>query len=124
MKPLNVVVAQMDPQKAQAIAASLNNYFRSVSVAESKEELRHAIPRKRADVAVVDLEMISLSELEELHRDLPATVLVCTHRIPDEEMWTDAMSAGAADVCDNENVGAVVNSALRSIGIKARSQAA
>ena len=123
MKPLNVVVAQMDPKKAEAIAASLHNYFRTVSVAQSKEELRHAIPRKRADVAVVDLEMITLAELQELHRDLPATVLVCTHRIPDEEMWTDAMSAGAADVCGNENVGTVVNSALRSVGMS-RQQAA
>lgn len=124
MKPLNVVVAQMDPKKAEAIAASLNNYFRSVSVARSKEELCLAIPRKRAEVAVVDLEMISLEELEQLHRDLPATAIVCTHRIPDEEMWAGAMSAGAADVCENQNVGAVVNSALRSIGVKARSQAA
>jgi DNA-binding NarL/FixJ family response regulator len=124
MKPLNVVVAQMDPKTAEAIAASLHNYFRSVSVARSKEELCNAIPRRRADVAVVDLEMISLAELEQLHRDLPATAIVCTHRIPDEEMWTGAMTAGAADVCDNQNVGAVVNSALRSVGAKAQAQAA
>ncbi|MBV9087119.1 MAG: hypothetical protein JO187_02545 [Acidobacteria bacterium] len=124
MKPLNVVVAQMDPKAAEAIAASLHNYFRSVSVAQSKEELRHTIPRKRADVAVVDLEMISLAELEQLHRDLPATAIVCTHRIPDEEMWADAMSVGAADVCDNQNVGSVVNSTLKSVGLLSRSQAA
>jgi len=124
MKPLNVVIAQMDPKKAEAIAASLHNYFRSVSVARSKEELCHAIPRRRADVAVIDLEMITFAELAQLHRDLPATALVCTHRIPDEEMWTGAMSAGAADVCENQNVGTVVDSTLRSVGVKAQAQAA
>ena len=124
MKPLNAVIVQIDPSKAEAIAASLNDYFRSVSVAHSKEELRYAIPRKRADLAVIDLEMFSLAELEQLHQDFLATALVCTHRVPDEEMWMNAMSVGAADVCDNENIAAVVDSALRSLGLQTRSQAA
>lgn len=124
MKPLNVVVAQMDSRKAESLAASLHNHFRTVSVARSLEELRNAIPRHRADVAIVDLELVSVPEVAELHSEFGATHLICTHRVPDEEMWTSAMSAGAADVCPNDNVPTIVGSALKSLGMMSQAQAA
>jgi hypothetical protein len=29
--------------------------------------------------------------------------IVCTHRTPDEVMWTEAMDAGALDCCFNDD---------------------
>jgi DNA-binding NarL/FixJ family response regulator len=124
MKPLNIVVAQMDSKKAEMLAASLHDHFRTVSVARSLEELRSAIPRHRADVAIVDLELVSVPEVAELHSEFAGTRLICTHRVPDDEMWTSAMSAGASDVCPNDSVPFIVVSALRSIGLMTQAQAA
>jgi hypothetical protein len=43
---------------------------------------------------------------------------VCTHRIPDEEMWMAALSAGACDVCPADDVNNVLSSILRSTAIR------
>ena len=124
MTPLNVVVAQADSQRAEALAASLHAHFRSVSVARSLEELRDAIPKNRAEVAIVDLELVSLPEVQELHREFTGTCIVCTHRLGDEEMWTSALSAGASDFCSNADARDVVLAALRAVSSQNRSSAA
>ena len=46
--------------------------------------------------------------------DLP---IVCTHRVPDEEMWMAALEAGASDVCPTDDVENVLTSVLRSTGL-------
>lgn len=115
MKPLTAVVAQIDSKNAEVLAANLHNHFRSVSVARSLEELRAAIPKHRADVVVVDLEMADLSEIEHLHQEFEGTSIVCTHRLADEEMWTSAISAGASDVCSNADIRGIVLSVLRTV---------
>ncbi len=124
MKPLNVVVAQSDAHYAERLAASLYNHFRSVSVARSSEELRDSIPKHRADLAIVDLELVNLDEVQDLRHKFQDTTIVCTHRVPDEEMWASALAAGASDICQSADVNKVVNSALRSLGVLAASQAA
>ena len=72
------------------------------------DELRTAIPKHRADLAVVDLDLITLPDIQTLHREFPHTVVVCTHRTPDEEMWPSVMDAGAADFCQSSDVRAIV----------------
>jgi DNA-binding NarL/FixJ family response regulator len=124
MRPLNVVVAQMDSRNAERLAACLYDHFRSVSVARSLEELRDAIPKHRADVAIVDLELVALPELEDLHQKHRSTTLVCTHRVADEEMWAQALSAGASDMCTSTDLKEVVKSTLRSLGLLSASKAA
>ena len=69
MKPLNVVVAQHDSLSAEVLAASLQYHFRVVALARSLDEVRSAIPKHRADVAVIDLEMTSLNDIDALHRE-------------------------------------------------------
>jgi len=113
MKPLTVVIAQNDPKNAEILASSLHSHFRAVSVARSVDELRTAIPKHRADLAVVDLELASLPDIAQLHREFPQTVVVCTHRSPDEEMWTSVMNAGAADFCQTSDVRSIVMAANR-----------
>jgi len=124
MKPLNVVVAQLDSNNAQHLAASLYGHFRSVAVARSLEELRDAIPLTHADLAIVDLELVGFAELEDLHRIYSHTSIVCTHRCADEEMWASALAAGAIDMCSSTDVGDIVCCTLRSLDAAAGSQAA
>jgi DNA-binding NarL/FixJ family response regulator len=124
MRPLNVVVAQLDSKNAELLAASLYGHFRSVAVARSLEELRDAIPKHHADVAIVDLELVGLPALEDLHQHFGSTSIVCTHRVADEEMWASAMAAGASDMCSSTDVDDIVYSTLRGLDARAASQAA
>ncbi len=111
MKPLSVIVAQSNTKTAESLARSLHNHFRVVNVARDVNELRNSIPRHRADVAVVDLELAGLIEIHELHKEFGATIIVCTHRLADEKMWTDALAIGAADCCNASDVRAIVMAA-------------
>jgi DNA-binding NarL/FixJ family response regulator len=111
MKPLSIVVAQSNPKAAEFLACSLHTHFRVINVASNVDELRISIPRHRADVAVVDLELAGLIDVEALHKEFGATTIVCTHRLADEKMWTDALAAGAADCCNASDVRAIVMAA-------------
>jgi DNA-binding NarL/FixJ family response regulator len=113
MKPLTVVVAQSDPTGAEALAASLLSHFKAVHVARSLEEARMSVPKHRADLLVIDLELASLPEVEQLRRDLPATAVVCTHRLADEDLWMQALAAGAVDCCHSSDVRSIVLAADR-----------
>ena len=68
MKPLSVVVAQSNSKTGETLAKSLYNHFRAVNVVSGVEELRYAIPRHRADVAIVDLELANLHDSRNYHR--------------------------------------------------------
>jgi len=124
MRPLNVVVAQLDSKNAEHLAASLYGHFRSVAVARSLEELRDAIPITHADVAIVDLELVGLADLQELHQAHLGTSIVCTHRCADEEMWASVLAAGASDMCSSIDVDGIVYCTLRSLDAAAASKAA
>src|SRR5689334_20282138 len=108
MKPLSVVVAQSNSKTAEMLARSLYNHFRVVNLAGNLDELRFAIPRHRADVAIVDLELAPLDQVHEITREFGATRVICTHRLADEKMWTEALAAGAADCCYASDVRAIV----------------
>ena len=108
MKPLSVVVAQSNSKTAEMLEKSLYNHFRVVHLAGDVDALRLAIPRFRADVAIVDLELAALSEVQQLKKDFAATTIVCTHRLADETMWANALAAGAVDCCYASDVRAIV----------------
>jgi DNA-binding NarL/FixJ family response regulator len=119
MKPLTVVVAYGDPKSAEALAVSLRHHFKAVYVARDLEEARGAVPRHRADLLVIDLELASLAAVEQLRRDLPATAVVCTHRLADKNLWSRARAAGALDCCHTSDVRSIVLAADREHGIAA-----
>ena len=123
MQPLNVVVANNDSQAASQLAASLNPHFRTVSVARSLDEVRHAIPKHRAHLAIVDLELASVQDVQRLAHEFGHTKIVCTHRIPDEEMWASALAAGAIDCCPIDDPAGIVATVSRNVHM-ARSSAA
>ena len=111
MKPLSVVVAQSNSKTGESLAKSLYNHFRTVNVVGAVDELRRSIPRHRADVAVVDLELATVEDVQQLTQEFPLTTIVCTHRLADEKLWIRALSAGAADCVHDSDVRAIVMAA-------------
>lgn len=115
MQSLSVVIANRDSQFASQLAASLNSYFRNIAVVRSLDEMRNAIPKHRAQLAILDLELVSVEDVERLAREFNHTGIVCTHRIPDEEMWAAALSAGAIDCCPSDDAAGIVNAVDRHV---------
>ena len=113
MQALTILVFQRDPRLAQSLASTLGLHYHSVQVASTVDELRAAIPRCRADVAVLDIEQSGLADVARLHREFPRIPIVCTHRIADEEMWTAALDAGASDMCPAFDAQGILHSAER-----------
>jgi DNA-binding response OmpR family regulator len=113
----SVVVLEGDPKLAQSLAGGLRSYFHSVHLTRSREELRDRLAQNEPGAVVVDIESWRLSDVANLRRDFPALPIVCTHRIPDEEIWMAALEAGASDVCPADDVNNVLLSVLRSMAL-------
>ena len=103
MEPLSVVLYQNNPRTAQTLAVSLSQHFVSVYLARSYEEVRPAVARQHAEALVLDLETSGPNEVERLHREFPGLCIVGTHRLADDKLWAEAMSLGAADICEPRN---------------------
>ncbi len=123
MKPLTVVVAHRDAKSAEALAASLQNHFKAVHTVRSVADVMPAIAKHRADLLVIDLELASFPQVELLRKELPATAVVCIHRLADEELWTRALAAGALDCCHSSDIRGIVLAADRE-HVMARTTAA
>jgi DNA-binding response OmpR family regulator len=114
MQALNIIVFENDPRLSQALAKTLGHHFHSVHVAKSLDELWVAIPRRRADVVILDIEASCLEEVTKLHHQFPSVSILCTHRVADEEMWTAALNAGASDMCPAFDTEGILMSAERN----------
>jgi DNA-binding NtrC family response regulator len=112
---LSVVVLESDPKVAESLAGGLSTHFHAVHVTRSRDELREKVSKSRPEVVVLDIEFSQLTDVESLHRDFPALPIVCTHRVPDEDMWIAALEAGAAELCPRDDVQSVLTSVLRSM---------
>lgn len=114
MQPLNVVILQNDVEVAKTLQNSLQNHFNFTYLARNLGEAKMAIPKHRAQVLIADLELVPRSEVERLRREFPGICLVCTHRLADEEMWTEMVGAGASDLCYSADSQSILSAALRS----------
>ena len=123
MQHTNVVLLQSDPKVAQTLAASLSNSFHGIHVARSVDELRHAAAKHHPFAIILDLESVTLSEVESLKRDFKETRIVCNHRVADEEMWTRSLSVGADDCCPSSDMRGILFATVRDETI-ARTMAA
>jgi len=112
MHPRNVVLLQSDREIAQSLAFALSKSFHSVHQVETMDELRNSVGKHRAKLAILDLEKVSLSEVERLATEFPAFSIVCTHRCADEEMWSSALKSGARDVYFSDDVQGIVQAAV------------
>jgi DNA-binding NarL/FixJ family response regulator len=114
---LSVVVFESDSKVARSLSGGLSSHFHSVYMTRSGAELRERVARNRPAVVILDIEHSRLTDVRNLHDDFPSLPIVCTHRVPDEELWIAAMEAGASDVCRADNVQDVLTSALRNVAI-------
>jgi hypothetical protein len=110
----SVVVLEQDSRLAHSLAGGLRPHF-AVHLTRSREELWDKLTTNQAEAAVVNIEHWRLSDVETLHRDFPELLIVCTHRVPDEELWMAALEAGATDVCPADDVGNVLTAVRRSM---------
>jgi DNA-binding response OmpR family regulator len=113
----SLVVLERDPKVAQYLAWGLRPHFQTIHFVESRDELREKLSRDDPKALVLDIEFEQLADVKNLRRDFPKLPIVCTHRIPDEEMWTAALDAGASDVCPANDVENVLTSVLRSMAL-------
>jgi DNA-binding NarL/FixJ family response regulator len=115
----NVVLFEKDPAIANSLAGGLRSHFSvlSIRLTHSHEDLRNNVVQNKPQAVVLNIESWRLADVESLHRDFPELPIVCTHRVPDEEMWMAALTAGAADVCPSGDVGNVITSVLRSTAV-------
>lgn len=118
----SVVVLETDPKLAQSLARGLRSHF-SVHLTRSREELRERLANNHPEAVVLNMEYSRLADVESLHQDFPAVPIVCTHRVPDEEMWMAALEAGASDVCPVDDVANVLSSVRRSMGLSHKAAA-
>jgi DNA-binding NtrC family response regulator len=111
MKPLSIVIAYSNPKHAEVLCRALDSHCRVMNLATSFQEMVTAISRHRANVAIVDLELPGLTDVQQLVRQFPATSMICTHRLADDRMWAKALSAGAVDFCNSSDVRAITSAA-------------
>lgn len=108
MKPVTVVVAVADPTASDMLLNSLRAHFRVVLPAGNPEQVRPSILKHRADVLLVDLESFSVDQITALRQVFPELSVVCVHRLPDDALWSAALSAGALDCCHTSDVRGIV----------------
>jgi DNA-binding NtrC family response regulator len=112
----SVVVLEKDPKVARSLAGGLRPHF-SVQVIQSREELRERLAKNHPEAVVLNIEYWRMTDVESLHHDFPEVSIVCTHRIPDEEMWMAALGAGATDMCPADDVENVLTSVRRGMAL-------
>jgi hypothetical protein len=99
MGPIRVVLAHRNPAQTDSLVRSIQKQFSNVETVNNQDEIRNTIARVKARLAIVDLELVSFSQLGELCREFPGTAFVCTHRLADEGMWSQSLAQGAVDCC-------------------------
>jgi len=112
----SIVVLEKDPSVARSLAGGLRPHF-SVQLIQSREELHDRLATNHPEAVVLNMEYSRLTDVKSLHQDFPTLPIVCTHRVPDEEMWMAALEAGAADVCPSDDVENVITSVRRSMAL-------
>ncbi|HZU22337.1 MAG TPA: hypothetical protein VE998_05855 [Terriglobales bacterium] len=123
MQSPTILIANSDPARVALIARGLSPHSSKLVTATSGETLRNAVLKHRAEVVIADLETVSLDDVRRLRNELAGVSVVCTHRVPDEQMWAAALEAGADDCCCTADVDDVVRAAFHR-PYKVRSQAA
>ncbi|MDR3764818.1 MAG: hypothetical protein P4M01_12055 [Acidobacteriota bacterium] len=110
-----IIVAQNDPEVALGLANDLHAHFARVAVANNAVELRTLLAHHEARVAVLDLELLDLKEIAELAGRYTGVAIVCTHRSPDERMWTNILRAGAVELCVPRDLRAILRASRAAV---------
>ena len=112
MNSSSVVLLEKDPRVALSLVRLLQNQFDVIRIETSCDSLREDIVKQRASLAIIDVENAGFEEIHRLHLEFPHVSILCTHRLADEAMWAEALSAGASDLCDTFDLASIVRSAV------------
>jgi len=118
MSPVRVVLANPNQELPKSVLTATRRELPNFATVHAPAEIREMVPRLRAQLAVVDLEMITYQELTELCREFPATAFVCIHRLADDAMWAQSLAAGAVDCCSATDLPWILHNAERYVAIK------
>jgi DNA-binding response OmpR family regulator len=106
-----VIITQSDPSIAQGLMNDLHAHFSRVAVAERASDLRTLLLRHQAQLAVLDMEIVTLDEIRQLANTFSDLTIVATHRSPDERMWMAALNAGAVEFCHPQDLRSILRAA-------------
>ena len=104
-----VILLQADSPQSSALRRKLEDIFGAVQPVSSVAQARRAVAMNRASYAVIDSEIASFDDISALTHDFPATGFVCIHRLADEQMWAEALNAGALDIFSPNDATGIVN---------------
>ncbi len=124
MPPVRVVIANPAAPIPKFTYSSSTRELQNLTTVHTAAEVRENVPRVRAQLAIVDLDVVTFSELADLCREFPSTAFVCVHRLADDDMWTRALAAGAVDCCMRADLPRILENAERYVAIKQPSTAA
>jgi DNA-binding NarL/FixJ family response regulator len=114
MQPLHVVLLQSDSGTAKSLIASMQKSFRSIRQATSLYDVRNCLAKQPQGIVILDMEIASIFEVQELSHNFPEVRIICNHRLADERMWTAALGAGADDCCPSHDTRGILRAALQS----------
>ena|SRR5664279_3369122 len=124
MLPVRVVIANSVEAFPYLPPVPPNRQVQNLTTVHATAEIRESVPRLRAQLAIVDLEVVTFAELADLCREFPSTAFVCIHRLADDAMWMKSLAAGAVDCCVSSDLARILENADRYVAINEQSSAA
>ncbi|HEX8892507.1 MAG TPA: hypothetical protein VF783_04245 [Terriglobales bacterium] len=118
MPPIHVVLTRQDSALTDKVVASIQKQFLDVATVSNQEDTRNAIARTRAELAIVDLEVVDFTELTQLCHEFPRTAFVSIHRLADDGMWSKSLAAGAVDCCLSGDLPRILQASERYVAFK------
>ena len=118
MPTVRVVFANPSQELPKSLLTAKRREMPNFAIVHAAAEIRETVPKLRAQLAIVDLEMITFQELAELCREFPSTAFVCIHRLADDSMWAQSLAAGAVDCCSASDLPWILQNAERYASIK------
>jgi hypothetical protein len=101
-----IVILQNDSTCAENLSSRFKSVSEAVFIVQSLPELHTLVSQFAIPIGVLDLELVTVQEVLRLRHQLGMEI-VCTHRTPDDVMWTEAMDAGAIDCCFDDDGAAI-----------------
>jgi hypothetical protein len=97
-----IVVLQTDPARAENLVSGFTSVSEAIFIVQSLTELQALASQFFIPIGVLDLKLVTFQEIARLRHQLGMEI-ICTHRTPDDVMWTEAMDAGAIDCCFDDD---------------------
>ena len=118
MQQISIVFAHRDSGRLGSLAASQSNHFLNIATVSEAADLRDTISKSRAELAVVDLELVGFPAFADYCREFPGTAFISTHRLADDNIWSASLAAGALDCRNDADLQAILDSVEKYLAMK------